>query len=191
MLHPFSKQRLGLGGSHRVGKTTLARAIETYWQVPFVETTTSYVFAEHNLDPAAPMDFATRLWIQRHVLEAAENLWQRQEGNFVTDRTPLDFMGYTLADIQGDTQVDFKELESYICDCFHVINSIFTRLVLVQPAIPLVYEEGKAALNRAYMEHLNTVMLGLCHDERLTCQFAIMRREILDLQTRVVVAMGS
>ncbi|RKZ38317.1 MAG: AAA family ATPase [Gammaproteobacteria bacterium] len=177
--------RIGICGSHRTGKTTLAKAIATYKRIPFVQTSTRQVFEKHGLHPGLPMDFKTRLWIQHRVIEATITLWQAEKGSFVTDRTPIDFMAYTLADIQGATEVDFIDLEAYLTQCFNITNQFFTQLAVLQPAIPLVYEEGKAALNKAYIEHLNLLVQGLCHDERNSCSSIVIRRNIIDLEERV------
>lgn len=179
------KKGLGLCGSHRTGKTTLAREIAARTGTEFLETVTSEVFARNGLDPSAPMEFSTRIWIQHKVVEAAEDVWQRVTGSFVSDRTPIDMMAYTLADVQGGTVVSFTELERYLDHCFAVTNKFFSKLVVVQPAIPLIHAEGKAALNRAYMEHLNVLIKGLCNDERLHCPFMLIRRNVVDLDARV------
>lgn len=177
--------RIGLCGSHRTGKTTLADAVSRKMGIPFVRTSTSRVFEENGLDPSAPMDFKTRLRIQHRVLAAADQVWAAQNGPFVTDRTPIDMMAYTLGDIQGKTAVDFSELETYLSRCFEVTNTHFSALTVIQPAIPLVYEQGKAALNRAYMEHLNLLIMGLCSDEQQRCPFVIMQRETRAIEERV------
>jgi len=178
--------KLGLCGAHRTGKTTLAAEFAKQHNFAFVRTTTSEVFAKHGLDPAQPMDFSTRLWIQHKVLEAAEAIWAKhQDEDFVTDRTPLDMLAYTLADIKGDTVVDMDQLDDYMLRCFESSEKHFNRLVLVQPGIPLVFEQGKAALNEAYIETLNTIVTGLMYDERQELDSATMPRPILDLQERV------
>ncbi|MFN6383158.1 MAG: AAA family ATPase, partial [Pseudanabaena sp.] len=86
---------LGLCGAHRTGKTTLAIAISSDLNLPFVRTTTSQVFAQLGLDPAEPMDFQTRLFVQNHVLDAAEQVWQESASPFISDRTPIDMIAYT------------------------------------------------------------------------------------------------
>ncbi|MFH1218100.1 MAG: AAA family ATPase [Pseudomonadota bacterium] len=182
---------IGLCGSHRTGKTTLAGAMSEKAGIDFVRTTTSEVFAENGLDPASPMDFSTRIWIQHKVVNAAEAVWQQAAGSFISDRTPIDMMAYTLADIQGKTEVDYLQLEEYFDHCYRTTNRFFSRLVVVQPAIPLVHEEGKAALNRAYMEHLNMLVMGLCCDERLQCPVLFMQRDIIDLDVRVSLILGA
>lgn len=176
---------LGLCGSHRTGKTTLAARLCDQSGMTFIRTTTAEVFAANGLDPAAPMDFATRLWIQDRVLHAAEEVWRQATGPFVSDRTPIDMLAYTLADIQGKTVVDHGRLIAYLDRCYAVTNAVFRCLVIVQPAIPLVHEEGKAALNLSYMEHLNMLVMGLCRDGRLCCPVYLLPREIVDLDARV------
>ncbi|MFN5387885.1 MAG: AAA family ATPase [Pseudanabaena sp.] len=177
---------LGLCGAHRTGKTTLAIAISSLLNIPFVRTTTSQVFAQLGLDPAEPMDFQTRLFVQNHVLDAAEQVWQESASPFISDRTPLDMIAYTLGDIQGKTEVDFDLLSQYIDRCFASTNQFFQNLAIIQPGIPLVYEEGKAALNAAYIEHINILVIGLCSDRRLKTNVFCNARNAIDLEARIL-----
>ncbi len=176
---------IGLCGSHRTGKTTLAEAISRKTGMPFVRTGTSEVFRKYGMDPSGPMDFRKRLWIQHEILDTAEKIWIAEQEQFITDRTPLDMMAYTLADIQGATEVNLKELEGYLARCIDVTNKFFQILILVQPGIPLMHEEGKAALNEGYLEHLNYLILGLCSDDRIKGAFVYLRRDITSLEERV------
>ena len=177
---------LGLCGAHRTGKTTLAIAISSHLNIPFVRTTTSQVFAQLGLDPAEPMDFQTRLFVQNHVLDAAEQVWQESASPFISDRTPIDMIAYTLGDIQGKTEVDFNLLSQYIDRCFASTNQFFQNLAIIQPGIPLVYEEGKAALNAAYIEHINILVIGLCNDSRLKTNVFCNARDVINLKTRIL-----
>ncbi len=177
---------LGLCGAHRTGKTTLAIAISSLLNIPFVRTTTSQVFAQLGLDPAEPMDFQTRLFVQNHVLDAAEQVWQESASPFISDRTPIDMIAYTLGDIQGKTEVDFDLLNQYIDRCFASTNQFFQNLAIIQPGIPLVYEEGKAALNAAYIEHINILVIGLCSDRRLKTNVFCNARNAIDLEARIL-----
>ncbi len=176
---------IGLCGSHRTGKTTLGDAISQRTGIPFVKTGTSEIFKECGLDPSKAIDFAKRLWIQQKILDAAEKVWYAEQRQFITDRTPLDMAAYTLADIQGSTGVDFAELEGYLGRCFEVTNQFFKLLVLIQPGIPLVHEEGKAALNEGYLEHLNYLILGLCNDHRIRTAFLCLPRDVKGVEDRV------
>ena len=176
---------LGLCGAHRTGKTTLAKEIASELNISFVQTTTSQVFANLGLDPAATMDFATRLFVQNHVLDTAEKVWQNAVIPFVSDRTPLDMIAYTLGDIHGKTEVNFDALHQYIDRCLAITNQYFQNLAIIQPGIPLIYEEGKAALNDAYIEHINILVIGLCADSRLHAKVFCNPREAIALDVRI------
>ena len=175
----------GLCGGHRTGKTTLAQAIANQKNIPFVKTDTSAVFRKFGLDPALQMDFSTRLHIQYKVLEAAIAIWEQEPNYFISDRTPIDMMAYTIGDIQGKTEVNFRELEDYLNLCFEVTNQFFAKLAIVQPGIPLVYEVGKAALNQGYIEHINILVMGLCSDRRLKSTTLCLDRQTVDLDKRI------
>ncbi|MBF0102160.1 MAG: AAA family ATPase [Desulfobacterales bacterium] len=178
-------QRIGLCGSHRTGKTTLAVALSKSLGIDMIPIHTSAVFAEHKLDPAQPMDIATRMQIQHKILDRAIESWQPENRDMVSDRTPLDMLAYMFADIQGSIKVDNDKMDAYIHRCFEVTNYCFTHLVVIQPGIPLVFEKGKAALNRAYMEHLNSLIIGLCYDERMSVpKKMVIHRKIILLEER-------
>ena len=178
---------LGLCGSHRSGKTTLAERLSRELGIPFLRTDTSRVFLEAGIDPAMPMDFKKRLSIQEKILDAGRAVWQAQAGEkaFVTDRTPVDMMAYTLADIQGGTEADYQALERYLSSGFESVARHFGAFVVLQPGIPLVYQQGKARLNMAYLEHLNSLIIGLCADKRSELDFLVLDRAIVDLEDRV------
>jgi hypothetical protein len=176
---------LGLCGAHRTGKTTLAIALASDLNIPFVRTTTSQVFAELGLDPAETMDFKTRLFVQNHVLDAAEKVWQNSPSPFVSDRTPIDMIAYTLGDIQGKTEVDFDLLNQYIDRCYASTNQFFQNLAIIQSGIPLIYEQGKAALNPSYIEHINVLVIGLCQDSRIKANVFCNPREAIALDLRI------
>jgi hypothetical protein len=175
---------LGLCGGHRTGKTTLAQAIADRKNIPFVKTDTSAVFKKFDLDPSAAMDFDTRLMIQHQILAAAIAIWE-QESSFISDRTPIDMMAYTIGDIQGKTAVNFDELADYLNLCFAATNKFFTKIAIIQPGIPLVYEVGKAALNQAYIEHINILVMGLCSDRRLKSTVLCLDRSTVSLEERI------
>ncbi len=176
---------VGFCGAHRTGKTTLAMEIARVTGKQFVRTRVTEIFAEHGLHAAQDMDFATRLKIQYRILEACEQDWLNATSDLVTDRTPVDFLAYTMGDVLGKTEVNQPEFEHYLERCFELTNRFFGALVIVQPGIPLEVAEGKAALNKAYIEHINSLVIGLCHDQRVHNRIIVIRREVTDLDERI------
>lgn len=177
---------IGLVGSHRSGKTTLARLYAERERIEFVETSSSAVFKTLGYDPKADYDFATRLFIQRKILEDMDKKYCNASGIFITDRTPLDALAYTLADVtrQNINGELAKEIEAYSNDCFKVLNRHFNILMLVSPGIKLVEEEGKAPANTAHIEHIHNLALGLLVGEYVEANHYFIPRQMTDLESR-------
>jgi hypothetical protein len=178
---------LGLCGSHRSGKSTLARAFSEHSGVKYVATGASATFERLGFDPKKDYDFATRLLIQREILKDVNTLYEKSGMQFITDRTPIDLLGYTLADVTRENvpMPLVADLQRYMHDCYECANRHFTTLILVQPGIQLVDAEGKAPANPAYVEHLNALMLGLMAGGALKCDHFSMPRSCTDLKQRV------
>lgn len=179
---------IGLCGAHRTGKTSLARNFAQKQGIPFIETSVSKIWFELGYDPAVTYDFNTRLMVQEEILKRIDaKLAQYAGQEFVTDRTPLDMAAYTLADAIGDRvpSTAQKRLKDYLQACFDSTNKRFGVICLIQPGIPLVDEPGKAVMNEAYIEHLNSLIFGLTVDERVTSHHFYMPRAIVDMQERI------
>jgi hypothetical protein len=181
---------LGLIGAHRVGKTTLARAYAERRKMEFVETSVSAIFKELGFDPAVTYDFSTRLTIQEEILMRLERVYSKcNKMTFaITDRTPLDMLAYTMAEAIGDSvsERDQERFRKYAQNCIDVTNRRFSIVCLVQPGIPVIAAEGKAALNEAYIEHLNSLILGLSVDERVKTSHFYIPRHMTDMDDRIV-----
>lgn len=178
---------IGLVGPQRVGKTTLARAFATKRNIPFIETDSAAVFEALELDPKADYDFDTRLYVQHAILDEAVALYSHNTGLFITDRTPIDMLAYTMADIQRSnvTRAQAEEFAKYTLRCHDETNRRFACLTLIQPGIPIIEEKGKAPGNLAYMEHLNALILGLMVGDNNEVSHYYLPRATLDLKERV------
>lgn len=182
---------LGLVGSHRVGKSTLARVYAEETGSELVEVNVSAMISEIGYDSALTYDFAARQEIQEHVLASMSKLFAFHAGSVaITDRTPLDAMLYTLSMVGPYTCNDKESawLKSYMDRCFDMTNRYFSTLLQLQPGIPLVECETSAKANPAYIEHLNALALGFMSDERLKVPHYYVPRHLVSLDTRVRVA---
>lgn len=178
-----------LVGPHRSGKTTLAQAYSDKTGVPFLKTGASQVFQEMGLDPKVDYPMETRLEIQKRILESFEQQCRSQSngGLFITDRTPIDFAAYTLADCQRSNIPDHlhKAVEKYVDTCIDVANKLFSVLIIVQPGIPLVEDPTKAPANVPYIEHLSHLMMGILVSEKVLVDHFYIPRRMTDLEERV------
>jgi predicted ATPase len=180
---------IGLCGAHRTGKTSLARAYAEKHGIAFVETSVSAIFRDLGHDPSATFDFKTRLDIQEVILERLDAVYGslNPADLAITDRTPIDMLGYTMSEAVGEsvTTADQDRFKKYVDRCFDVTNRRFSTLVLVQPGIPLVFQPGKAIINAAYIDHLNSLMLGLSVDQRVKMPHYYIPRQLLTIEDRL------
>ena len=160
---------IGLAGTHRTGKTTLAKAWAEQNNIEYITPDISGTIASMGLQCTDIHDIDVRIKVQRKLVEACDKLFLRQRGMFITDRCPLDVAAYTLADChQHMTQQQAKEMNEIVLDCISITNSVFHSICVVQPGIPFVPEAGKGPENIAYQEHVHSLVLGLVQDERVT-----------------------
>lgn len=180
---------VGISGSHRVGKSTLAKAYSEACGIPYLQTNVVGTFERLGLDPKADYPFNVRLFIQAEILKDLRAIYESAKsfGVFITDRTPLCLLMYTMAEVRRDNVGDdlTKELAQYVDDCYRTINEFFSAIVLLQPGIGIVDDPTKGVVNFAYMEHLNSLIFGLCADERMQTQYTYIPRGVLDLTRRV------
>lgn len=179
---------IGLLGASSVGKTTLAKAFtEHVPQITFITSSASKVYADLGVDPRADVDFMTRLRVQEEVLNRAEAAYIEAKGCFISDRTPLDFIAYTLADIQRDniTPAQTDRFSHYFERCLDVTNRYFDTLCLIQPGIAYEDDGRRPKPNVAYQEHINLILFGLLMDERIQARKAVIKRDFVDLQQRI------
>lgn len=183
----------GLVGSHRVGKTTLATRLSQDTDLPLVLTSTSAVFKAHGITLRESISTDDRLRVQDEILDAAIEAWSKEEGAFITDRTPIDMMAYTLADVSATTNhtpEQIAAMRTYMKRCFDAGNRFFRLYVLIQPGIPIIEDATNkvtGALNPIYMEHLNAVMQGLMMNPANEVNSLSLCRDVLDLDRRAAV----
>ena len=180
---------IGLCGASGVGKTTLAQAMTHELEgFHYCETSTSGVFKELGLDPSVAMDFDQRMDVQDAILNRLRSEWHSYLGdNAFTDRTPLDLIAYTLADVDSyDALTPDQEhrLETYIGSCIGVYANLFDKIVFVPAMYGITVEPtDKVRPNMTFGYRFKS--------ERpvrsLLSQFGIAHMEIqdVDLGTRV------
>lgn len=179
---------IGLCGAHRTGKTTLARLYAKQAGIEFVETSVSAINKELGFDLTKEHTFAERLDQQYTILERVDAIYARHAGKTViVDRTPLDMISYTMAEAINNrvSDEDQDRFAQYVQKCFDITNKRFGVVVLVQPGIEITDADGKAVPNRAYIEHLNTLILGLICDERMNVPHGYIQRNKTELEERV------
>lgn len=145
-----------LAGAERTGKSTLAKAYAEARGLTYIPSRSSQVWTEMGLTPG-PLDPKTRVAFQWRVLEAHIEDLKAVKGPAISDRSTLDMLAYLTLDLQG-TGFDKKVVDAYAEKCWTTLARFATLVVLVQPGIPYVEEEGKLKRCEIRQEVMNTLI---------------------------------
>jgi hypothetical protein len=125
----------------------------------------SNAFASRGLSPQDKIAFPERLDIQIDLLELQETAFIKAGDMFVTDRTPLDLIAYTLAEINGDAARQLQnskqlsdKLSAYIERCYSVTRNNFDKIIIVSDLAFLVPDSTKGASSQFYCDKIRTLI---------------------------------
>lgn len=158
---------IGVIGSHGVGKTTLARQTAEALGYHFCQTSISDVYKRMGKDPAVRMSFDERMDMQIHILNELRSEWNSYLGEkAIADRTPLDLIAYTLADVDSYDALSAEQeerLATYIGMCLGIYAKFFEKVVLVPNHLPVAQDPHKlrANLSWAYRNKLEVLLRGV------------------------------
>lgn len=178
---------LGLSGSHRTGKTTMATEAEkrifysyNSGKVVALQMNTARHIQDIGFDPKKQdYSFDERMRIQEYLLTSYRHVLTKYRVNkahhndfIITDRTPLDLLGYTIQTIDdGLTPEQTDRFMLYAHDCYMTLNKYYNALLLVQPNIDPVESPKSAIANRAYMMKINVILKGLLQSRKLDIEY--------------------
>lgn len=175
-----------LAGSHRSGKSTLAKLVADQLGWTYIPSRAGEVFASFDLDMSEEIAADVRLEIQIAILDAHANDLSAQAGRpWICDRSALDSAAYMTLNMVKDCPARLaRRGMEYIDRCFQVANRHCAAIVLVQPGIPYVAAPNKPPPNDLLVEAMNTYVWGLMNDRRMTAKPAFIRRDVTDLDVR-------
>jgi len=163
------KYRIGLTGSHRTGKSSLAKMLAELIEVPYLDMAIGKNAVWNIFNSHDNVTFAERLVIQKRLLADVEQVLKDQKKNesFVSDRTPVDLLSYLLCNIDSTTSELFdEEVEEFIAKCRILTLKYFDMIFVVQPGILFEKNEGKNGKvynSIAYQESLTNSCIGFLH----------------------------
>jgi hypothetical protein len=176
----MDNKHYGLIGAHRVGKTTSAQKFAVSPHIAYLQIDTNAIFVELGFNPKDQYDIETRLTIQEQLIERVEPQY-RDNSCSITDRTPIDFLIYMLADVTRDFPSRLEErFAAYQKRCIDMYFQYFQRGCVIQPGIPIIDVAKSAPPSVAYIAHLNHIAVGLAN----ALNIDVMPIHILDLEER-------
>lgn len=131
-------------------------------EIPYVDASTTALMKEGGFNPVAVMDIDTRIKAQNHLLDAYLRLLDRQPPNFITDRTPIDMLAYTLGEVtMHNTTVQQGEQIADYCDrCVAAAESRFALIIVTCPLKDYEVHPDKPPPSKAYQGLIHAIISG-------------------------------
>ena len=162
---------IGLAGTHRSGKSTLARDVATRTGVAYYDGSFGRLAKTLGFNSVAAMTPYERVVMQFAVLERYETEIRAVAGHVITDRTPLDMLAYMLAEIGMHAGLDEGSAHAivrYRTRCIALTRDLFTDVFLMQPLPVYEVADGKPSGDPAYQMHIQTLIEGAAYAARGT-----------------------
>jgi len=158
-------------GSHRSGKTTLARDVAGRLGLFFHETSVSRLMQERGINMVEDMSIEKRLEAQEILLEAFAEQLNDIPSPFVSDRCPIDMIAYTLAEVgMHDSSKELGErIQAYTDHALEITAMHYDLIVVTRPLPSYEEDPTKPPMNPAYQSHIQFIIEGAAHSiERAT-----------------------
>lgn len=158
----------GLTGAHRSGKTSLARTVADELGIEFYETSISKTSKELGYNSVADLSLVDRLHLQTLLLENHIQEINKRARPLITDRTPLDFLGYLACEftMNNGNNLDYEVLQQaaiFTDRCLETTKAYYDSVTYLCPLPGYEIADGKPADNPIYQtNHALTVLGAVC-----------------------------
>lgn len=175
---------MSLSGPHRTGKSTLAKLFAEENGFTFVQSNASQIFRDMGFSVDQNLTFDQRMTLQERIFDDHIDAIKAANNPWITDRSTLDFAVYLMAE-WGKFAIgeDDNRLLAYVEKCINVASWTYPIMVMIDPGIPYVEEEGKPRPSKSFQEMYHRLLLGLFQHPNLI--MPKWRLYTLDLDTRL------
>lgn len=155
----------GITGAHRSGKTTLGQTVADDLGIEFMSNSTTEVAKSLGFDPVAPMTLTQRVDLQVGLLDAHIKMITDAPRPLIVDRTPLDMIGYCLAEFNMTSAREVSKetldrVEQFVRDCLKACETYYDHIIYLSPLTTYETADDKPDDNRPYQMHHALLVQG-------------------------------
>jgi hypothetical protein len=177
----------GISGASGTGKTTLAKRVAEDLGITYMPTSITECAKKHGFDAVGMLTLPKRLELQLHLLEDHVEMICQAERPLIVDRTPIDMIGYMLAELDMHshhrlTDKEIGQVEDYVNLCSDMTLKLYDYVFIVGQLDNYDVSATRPADNRAYQTHSQMIMLGALF--RLSGQVSFAHVPMQDLDRR-------
>lgn len=177
---------MGFSSTHRSGKTTTAKRVAADLHLDFFDGSFGKLAAELGYNAVAGMDIERRIEMQEKCLALHVEKIRALPRPCITDRTPIDFMAYALADVPMVSDMSRElsaRVHAYAENCLRLTREHYGAIVVLNPLPIYTIEAGKPGPCPAYQMHIQLLIEGAM--SRVSSRTQIVRVPTFDLEARV------
>jgi len=177
-------------GASRTGKTTLAKAAAETLGWHYYDGSFGLAAKRLGFEAVRPQTVLERIEMQEAVLGDHVLQLESLPRPCITDRTPLDYIGYTLAEVGmhalEDTQL-MHRIHRFVETCLHVTRQHYDTVIACRPLAHYAEEEGKPPVNPAYQWHVQWIIEGAMNQVNDVVQDAYLKTDDHELRLEAAV----
>jgi hypothetical protein len=179
----------GVCGTHRSGKTTAAKLLAEQLGIEFLDSSFD-VAKKFGFNPVGEMSLTDRLAMQILVLEDHVEKLNAAPRPLITDRTPLDYFAYTLAQFGMTSHKDTSDTtllaaHAFAEKCLDVTKTYYDMVFVMDPLKVYEVDTTKATptANPAFQLHIHALIHGAVSQIHQELNYALV--PVMPLQQRV------
>jgi len=152
----------GFAGAHRTGKTTLAKAVAERLGIRYYDASVSRIMMEKQIHSVSDLPILQRIEAQEYLLQRHLEDIAKLPRPCITDRTPLDFIGYMLGEItMHNTPPEFHQrIGLYVDTCVAAVRMHYDTVILCRPLPVYEVDPTKPPENVAYQMKVQFLIEG-------------------------------
>jgi hypothetical protein len=174
----------GFAGCHRSGKTTLAKLVAEDLKMNYFDASTTRVMREAGINAVGDVPIEQRMDAQEFLLKRFLQNLTLAPRPIITDRTPLDMIGYMLSEVtMHNTSPELgKRINNYVNTCLTATLNYFDTIIVIGPLAHYAADPTKPPPNLAYQRNVQFLIEGAAAQVE-ACMY-IERLEETDLAKR-------
>lgn len=139
-LSPYKK--IGISGSHGIGKTTLAKRISTTFDFPYLMEVARELL-NYNLyfDWKKKGNIEIKLIFEKAIFYS--HLFLINQPKFISDRTVLDIFAYSVFHLKREYNENFNNFLNYVIDYIHKVGEMYDLILFYINGYKEMDNEGK------------------------------------------------
>lgn len=149
-------------GAQRSGKSTLAKKIAELRNWHYHDASVTEIMKEYGVNGVGNLSIEDRIGAQEFLLTRFIEKLRAAPRPLITDRTPIDMIGYALGEVtmHNTDEATGLRIHNYVERCLEETRKNFDTIVLVRPLPTYTPDPKSPPPNRGYQTQIQMIIEG-------------------------------